>query len=230
MSLADELVELADHLDVPAGDALVVRVGAAVRTQRRRSVRRRLVLVLAVLVVLVLVASLVPAVGEWLGVRGVEVHQGPPASTSVPATVPGVPELGVRSTLSAAGRAAGFDVLVPDGLGPPDAVWLETRTAVPVVTLAYPGERLVSELRARPSDGVVLHKFASGVGEIDVDGHRAVWLEGVHDVLGIGLRRANSALLMELGELTVRIETPAGRDDAVAIARNLVRAAGVEAP
>jgi hypothetical protein len=235
-TLEDRLLDLGEHLDAPAGATLPLRVGVRVRSRHRRSARRRLIVVFAALLVLVLALSFVPAVGDWLGVRGADVRQEPaprPGGTEL--------DLGVSTTLDVAARRLGFDPLVPTTLGAPDGVWLDTRPAVPIVTLTFPGGRLVSQFRASVPDRPVLQKFAAGgvrVTELDVEGHRAVFVEGVHEVavevpgevFGDRLRLSDSALLVEIGELTIRIETRAGRRDAIEIARNLVASTGVERP
>ena len=235
-TLEDRLLDLGAHLDAPLGDALAVRVGARLRGRRRRSARRRLIVVFAALLVALLALSFVPAVGDWLGVRGADVRQEPaprPGGTRL--------DLGVPTTLDVAARRLGFEPLVPTSLGPPDGVWLDARPAVPIVTLTFPGGRLVSQFRASVPDRPVLQKFAAGdvrVTELDVAGHRAVFVEGVHEVavevpgelVADRLRLSDSALLVEVGELTIRIETRAGRRDAIQIARNLVASTGVERP
>jgi hypothetical protein len=241
-SLEDALVDLGHHLDAPSGDALAIRVGARIRARRAPRSRRRLVLVFALLVVLLLALSLVPAVGEWLGIRGVEIRQEPPPRTVTTAPGPSAGlDLGAPSALDAAGRRAGFTPLVPPALGHPSGVWLDTRSLAPIVTLTYPDGTLVAEFRAAIGDAPVLRKFAGPgvrVEELDIDGHRAIWVEGAHEVAvalpgevyGDRLRLSDSALLVELRDVTVRIETRRGRDAALDVARNLVASAGVGTP
>lgn len=241
-ALEDALVDLARHLDTPSGDALALRVGARIRARRAPGTRRRPVLVFALLVVLLLALSLVPAVGEWLGIRGVEVRQeAPPVTvTTTPGPSP-ARDLGAPLTLDAAGRRAGFALVVPSTLGRPSGVWLDTRPFVPIVTLAYPDGTLVAEFRAEIGDAPVLRKFGGPdvrIEEVDVDGHRAIWVEGAHEVAvevpgeiyGDRFALSDNALLVEIGDVTVRIETRRGRDAALAIARNLVASAGVGGP
>lgn len=241
-ALEDALVDLGRHLDAPPGDALALRVGARIRARRAPRTRRRLVLVFALLVVLALALSLVPAVGEWLGVRGVELRQGPPPSTvtSTPRPSAGL-DLGVPSTPDAAGRRAGFTPLAPSTLGRVSGVWLDTRSRVPIVTLTYPDGTLVAEFQAAIGDAPVLRKFGGAdvrIEEVDLDGHRAIWVEGAHEVAvalpgeiyGDRFRLSDSALLVEIGDVTVRVETRRGRDAALAIGRNLVASAGVGRP
>jgi hypothetical protein len=235
LALEDALADLGGALDAPSGDALALRVGARIRAARAPRARRRLLLVFALLVVLLLALSFVPAVGEWLGIRGVEVRQEP-----APTTV--TTDAGASSGLDL-GRPVGLDAvpIVPSALAAPTGVWLDERPPVPIVTLTYQDGTLVAELRAVIADDVVLRKFAGPgvrVEALEVDGHRALWVEGAHAVaVRTGdenvvdeFRTSDSALVVEIGDLTVRIETRRGRDAAVAIARNLVRSAGVGTP
>jgi hypothetical protein len=244
--LESQLAELGEHLDVPSGDHLAARVSARVRSRRQRtSSRRRLTVAFATVLALVLGLSLAPALGDWLGVRGAEVTQGPAPTSSAPppTSVPTPPtnlDLGTPSTLVDAARRVGFPMLVPPVLGPPAEVWLDTRPAVPIVTMTFPG-RLVSEFRAAIADDPVVRKFAPDgvrVEELTIDGRRALWIDGMHEVMVERdgelvvdrLRLSDSALLVEMGEVTVRIETRFGRGDAVEIARNLRVLRGVDAP
>ncbi|KAB1987435.1 hypothetical protein [Streptomyces triticiradicis] len=87
-----------------------------------------------VLAVLVLTPPVRAAVVDWFGFGGVEVRYDPSAAPSAGARVPGCP--GPSLTLAQAGRRAGFEPLVPDALGAPDAV-----TVTP-----EPGGRLLMSL------------------------------------------------------------------------------------
>jgi hypothetical protein len=241
-ALEDALVDLGGHLDAPSGDALALRVGARIRARRAPHARRRLALVFALLVVLLLALSLVPAVGEWLGVRGVEVRQEPSPTTVTTAPGPSAGlDVGAPSSRGAAGRRAGFTPLVPSTLGRPSGVWLDTRALAPIVTLTYPDGTLVAEFRAAIGDAPVLRKFGGPdvrIEEVDLGGHRAIWVEGAHQVAvarpgaiyGDRFRLSDSALLVEIGDVTVRVETRRGRGAALAIGRNLVASAGVGRP
>jgi hypothetical protein len=249
-TLAEQLRELAAYLDVPDdGEALAVAVGRRIRAVPAPSAsrlpawswRRRVVWVPAAVVAAVtgLVAS--PAVGDWFGVRGVEVVRRDAAPTTNPraSTTTTPPPLGSAfglgepSTLAAAAQALGVDVLVPGALGSPDAVWLESGAEVPFVSLVYDGGPLVSQFEATMTSGPILTKTIgpdARVTEMTIGGRRAMWLEGVHEVVLRApngdyvperVRTSDSVLLVQAGRLTVRIETSAGRDEAVRIARTL---------
>ena len=225
VDLERELVDLGDHLDVPEAPLLAARVVRAVtaRPARARSVRRRLAVALGV----VLVAGASPAVADWLGVTGVEVRQEAP-----PVTAPagrGL-DLGTPSTLGDAGEVAGFEVRLPGVLGPPDGVWVDTRNAVPMVHLVWERPRvLLTQFRAGLAEDLMLTKWAGAGVRVDrqpVGGVPGLWVEGTHEVafargdvvLLERLRLSDSALLWERAPLTFRLETAAGRAEAVRIA------------
>jgi hypothetical protein len=178
-----------------------------------------------------LVAS--PAVGDWFGIRGVEVVEHPaPTPTTTPAAGASL-DLGRPSSLTEATRVLGTAPVLPAALGKPDAVWLDTRTAAPFVSFVYEGGPLVSEFDATLTDAPIVSKFTGGaaqVEELQIDGRRAMWIDGVHqvvlrtrdgDLVPEQLRLSDAVLLVQVGDLTVRIETSAGRDDAIRIARSI---------
>jgi hypothetical protein len=111
-------------------------------------------------------------------------------------------------------------------------VWVDTRAAVPIVSLVWDGGPLVSEFRAAIARETILHKFAGPgvrIESLTVKGHPALWVEGTHavalqvgnDVILDRLRLADSTLLVELDDLTIRIETRAGRAEAIRIAESI---------
>ncbi|MFJ4687688.1 hypothetical protein [Streptomyces sp. NPDC088789] len=115
---------LAEHLAVPVAepptrrDRLRGRVRAARRWTRAR--RRSLTATLCgLLTVLALTPPVRAAVFDWFDFGGVEVRYDPSAPPPTPAEVPGC---GPSVSLAEAGRRAGFRPLVPQALGPPDAV------------------------------------------------------------------------------------------------------------
>jgi hypothetical protein len=238
--IEDELVDLAAHLDVEDGDDAARRTADGVSTRLRAAGgvtrarwwrRRRTWMPVAVVVALTgLIAS--PAVGDWFGIRGVEVIQRPTTTTTVPAGAS--LDLGRPSTVSEATKVLGRPPLVPRALGRPDGVWLDARTAAPFVSFVYDGgATLVSEFDATLTAAPIVTKVLGpdgSVEELRVDDHPAMWIDGVHqvvlrarngDLVAEALRTASSVLLVEIGDLTVRIETPAGRDEAVRNARSL---------
>jgi hypothetical protein len=137
-------------------------------------------------------------------------------------------DLGQPASLSTVGALAGFQPSVPQALGPPAEVWVDRRTSPPAVSLVYRDGPLVTEVPATVSP--LIRKFAgpdATVEQLSIDGRPAIWVEGLHEVALQGpsgsllpqtLRLTTSALLVQHGDLAVRIETPAGRDEAIRIA------------
>ncbi|WP_329349680.1 hypothetical protein OG226_20630 [Streptomyces sp. NBC_01261] len=113
---------LAEQIPVPVPVPGPTGVRARVQAVRRWMRMRRRALVAAlcgVLTVLVLTPPVRAAVFDWFGFGGVEVRYDPSAVPSAGAVVPGC---GRSVTLAQAGRRAGFEPVVPDALGVPDAV------------------------------------------------------------------------------------------------------------
>ena len=113
---------LAEQIPVPVQEAGPTGMRERLRAVRRWTRIRRRALVAAlcgVLTVLVLTPPVRAAVFDWFGFGGVEVRYDPSAVPSAGAEVPGC---GRSVTLAQAGRRAGFEPVVPDALGVPDAV------------------------------------------------------------------------------------------------------------
>ncbi|MFD7435050.1 hypothetical protein [Streptomyces sp. NPDC059861] len=111
---------LAERVPVPVPEppGFAERLG----TVRRRLWARRRTLtagLCGLLTVLVLTPPVRAAVFDWFGFGGVEVRYDPSAEPSPGAEVPGC---GRSVSLAQAARRAGFEPLVPDALGAPDAV------------------------------------------------------------------------------------------------------------
>ncbi|MET7516188.1 hypothetical protein ABZS88_22445 [Streptomyces sp. NPDC005480] len=141
--LPDELRALGRSLDGlgPGGESMAERVLAQILAESvpapvaepeavpargrlaRRWIRKRWRMLTAgmcgVLTVLVLTPPVRAAVVDWFGFGGVEVRYDPSALPSSGAHVPGC---GTSLSLGEARRGAGFEPLVPDELGMPDAV------------------------------------------------------------------------------------------------------------
>ncbi|MYW68428.1 hypothetical protein GTY65_30785 [Streptomyces sp. SID8379] len=83
--------------------------------------RRRVLaaVVCGVAAVAVLTSPVRAAVADWFGFGGVEVRHDPSSAPSAGARVPGC---GTSLSLEEAARRAGFEPLIPTGLGPPDTV------------------------------------------------------------------------------------------------------------
>lgn len=222
--------------------------------------RRALVLGIAAALVLAAVAA---ALG--LGFPGIRIIFGPgpspaPSASAALATAPGGSSppsaspsratpgsglsLGRQVSLDEARSTAGYPVGVPGlaGLGPPDAVWLDTSGAGPVVTMVW-GPRagatatdgvglLLSELPAR-IDTDFFQKFVGSGTQLQpvVVGDAGWWITGaLHQVAVVGadgnvrfdsVRLAGNVLLWSSGPVTFRLETSLDVSDALEIAQSV---------
>ncbi|MGW1541135.1 hypothetical protein ACWCPM_13010 [Streptomyces sp. NPDC002309] len=111
---------LAERVPVPVPEPLGVAGRLREVGRRLRARRRALTAALCgLLTVLVLTPPVRAAVVDWFGFGGVEVRHDPSAEPSPWAAVPGCDR---PLSLTQAARRAGFEPLVPDALGTPDAV------------------------------------------------------------------------------------------------------------
>lgn len=219
--------------------------------------------ILLAIVALLVIAGVAAALG--LGLPGIRIFFGPgpsslPLASAPAATAPGgstsavqspsvaIPggglSLGRQVSLDEARTAAGFRIGVPGlaRLGPPDAVWLDTSSPGPVVTLVW-GPRagatatdgvglLLSEVPGR-IDPAYFEKFVgpgTQLQPVDV-GNAGWWISGaLHEVAVLGadgnvrfetVRLAGSVLLWSSGRLTFRLETSVDLADALEIARSV---------
>jgi hypothetical protein len=134
-------------------------------------------------------------------------------------------------TLAEAERAAGFQPLLPDRLGRPDEVWLDERGPAPLVWLRWHHGPLLNELRGEAPNEPLLHKFAGGgrVEPVDVAGRPGLWVTGVHQVVVMvgdtpvvqRVRLAGRTLVVQVGDVTVRVEGARDRADAIRLAASL---------
>jgi hypothetical protein len=218
-------------------------------SRRRRPVifRRSLAIALAALLILAGgVVAAVPgvrdAVLELFGLQGATVErreQLPPAPRPAPL------QLGERTTLAEARGSLAFDPLVPEAAGEPIGVFIDTGVRGGLFSLAYrPGDGLP---RARSTNfGLLVSEFrgdlspeyfgktagqATRIERLRIDGERAIWLEGAPHFFFYrapgepfreeNLRIAQNVLLLERGNVLVRLEGAFDRDKAVELARSL---------
>jgi hypothetical protein len=210
-------------------------------------VRRTLVLALVALLlitgtVLAAVPGVRDAVLDFFGLQGATVER----TTALPTPPPERPlDLGRRTTLANAGARLGFVPLVPADPGDPDFVYVSDSTPGGELSLAYrarpglPRARstrlglLVSEFRGDLHPDLIGKLAGPGtrIESLRVDGERAIWIEGAEhfffyrgpggEVVDGELRIAQNVLLVERGNLLVRLEGAFGRGRALAIARSL---------
>ena len=233
--LQRELQLLRAEIEFPATPDItaVVReqIHAAPARRRVLTPRRRLVLALAAALVLLAALAAVPSardsVLDFFGLDGatVEVRPELPPRDLAPGA-----GLGERVTLAEARAGAGFDVLVPEALGPPQRVYLSDETPGGEVTLSYDGGKLlVSQFRGDLSPDYA-GKIVAEANTVDrFPG--GVWIEGAphfffyRDRDGSfredSLRLAGNVLLLERDPLLVRIEGAPSKQRALEIADSL---------
>ena len=239
--LERELQALSSSLDWPETPDVSRRVVA--RTAGARPgpvVRRRLALALAVVLSgLVAVLAVPPArtaVFDWLGIGGAQIIRVDDLP-SVAAT-PGLEILGDRVTLDQARERAGFPFAdPPEDERAPDQILLTPGIRVTYVWRDHDRVRvLLTQFRGDATEPGLVKKLVSRATQttiFELDGHRALWLEGgPHAVLfvtpdgnigdDLGWLAGNT-LLVDNGGVTVRIEAQIDRADAIELARSFLR-------
>lgn len=232
------LVALGRELEYPPTPDLAGAVPARLATEPRARGRTGLrfgrvgAIALAVFPIACGTVAAVPAarnaVLEALGLRGATIER----RERLPAAPEPRPlDLGPRITTADVRRRLGFTPLVPAAFGEPDGVHLDGEA----LTLDYRGRPrvLITQLRGDVHPAYVgkIGSEATTIDELDLDGHRAVWVSGsphfffYRDPRGRlterSLRLVGNVLLVERGRLLVRVEGDLPKDQAVRIARSL---------
>ena len=211
--------------------------------------RRRTLLVIAAVVLTLAGAALAARLVIELGAVTVRVLPGAPAGLPTTVVTPDV--LGREVTLGKAARAAGFTPLLPEALGPPDRVWVDEAAADPieaalvrrVVTLWAPvaglpaidatdaGAILMQFEGDSEGAAKVLYAETNDFGGAVVDGRRAFWTSGEHEIVLVtgdehhrALVTGNVLIWQDAGS-TFRLETALPKPDAVGIAESMRRTA-----
>ncbi|MBS1877911.1 MAG: hypothetical protein JST31_00205 [Actinobacteria bacterium] len=245
------LGESVDYPSTPALAPRVgaeLRAAATRPADRRRPTRLRLALLIAAAVLLLAAAAAaaVPATRhallELLSLRGESVERVP----ALPANARARPgwRLGHPTTLAAASRRLSFTPLMPRSVGDPNGVFLDSQVPGHSLNLTYPPQAglprsrltgvglLVAELNgdlAPTSFGKLVPRGAR-VERFTIDGHLALWVDGLHvfffkaadHVFHVDRSRlAANALLIQRGNVLVRLEGGFDKATAVAIARTL---------
>ena len=239
--LERELQALSSVLEWPETPDVSRRVVALTSEERPRPVvRRRLALALAVVLAALVAVLAVPpartAVFDWLGIGGAQIIRVDDLP-SVSAT-PGLEILGDSVTLDEAQERAGFPFAdPPEGERAPDQILLAPGMRVTYVWRAEDRARLlITQFPGDATEPGLVKKLVSSATQIDmldIDGHRALWLEGgPHAVLFLSPDGnigddlgwlAGNTLLVENDGVTVRIEAQIDRADAIELARSLLR-------
>jgi hypothetical protein len=239
--LEGELRRLAPGLDWPDSPDVARDVVSRIGAERPRPTRRRrLALSVAVVLAALLAVLAVPpartAVLDWLGIGGARVVRVDELPALAP--TPGLEILGEQVTLEEARARAGFPLADPPGDEPrPDQILLSPGMRVTYVWRERERVRLlVTQFPGSATDPGLVKKLVSPSTQVellDVDGHRALWLEGgPHAVLFVtpdGEVRddlgwlAGNTLLVDVESVTIRIEAAVDRDDVIEIAQSLIR-------
>ena len=209
--------------------------------------RRSLAIAVAALLVLAggvfaAVPSVRDAVLDFFGLQGATVER---REVLPPAPEVGPLRLGERTTLDDARDSLAFDPLVPEAAGEPDGVYVDTTPRGGLLSLTYrPTEDLP---RARSTKlGLLVSEFrgdlspeyfgktagqATKIERLRIDGEPAIWLEGAPHFFFYrapnepfreeNLRIAQNVLLLERGNMLIRLEGAFDRDKAVELARSL---------
>lgn len=241
------LLELAHHIDWPEQSAPPQDLHRRLAAHPASRNRYRWISVTALF--LVVVASLLlfsprarQAVADLLGVAGIEITFDPDPAP----VVGGELELGEPVTLEEAADAVDFDLSVPENLGPPDAVFLSDRPGSGRVSMVWKGSQNLPSA-ADSEVGVVYSQFALDLAEdsdfvksvtpetsvraVEVGGAIGLWIEGAPHVISYEdaagnrveeeTRLAGNVLMWESEGVTHRIETTAGLQAALSLARSL---------
>lgn len=246
------LVDLGEHLEYPEPLHLAAQVRARVAGVAPRrpwwapTVNPR-VLRLAAVVAFVAAATLAfsaparRAVADLFGLPGVIFSHEPAPVAPAP---DGGLRLGDEVSLPEARRRVDFELALPSGLGPPDAVYVDHAAAAPVVSVVYrptgalpeAGSTgvglLLSQFPGRLEDAVMAKFLGPGsrMEAVTVDGRPGYWLPGPpHVVLYLDphgevredtARLTANVLLWDDGGVIRRLESSLSRDAALAIARS----------
>ena len=242
-SVESLLADLADHIEWPEPTAPYLQPTPRLATPRPGTSRPRrwlpvtAALVMLVALLLVLSPQARKAVADLLGVSGIEIEFMPELEEPVGAGL----GLGREVSLEEAVASVDFPVSIPDQVGEPDGVYLfEGR-----INMVWRGGESLPA--AGGSDvGLLYSQFRfDGVGDrqakslgpesvvipTEVGGWSGFWIEGATHVLSIEdasgrrveetPRLAGNVLIWETDEVTHRLETMLGMDEALGIAESM---------
>ncbi len=235
IDLEGALVDLAEHLDHPAGDQLAAdvrrRIATPIRVDERRRNRGRVLLALAAALLLIAIAVVaIPpsreAIADWLGIGAVDIRRSeqPPAAETGGRPVPGQPgsprDREALARLAAARRKVHFTIATPhDGsVGALFDVEVDSRASGGLVSLTYERFTLV-EVASMPNEPPPFRKTLGPTTRLEyvtVHGRQAAWIVGgTHEIAYLDpsgdlqldtVRRSGPVLLWERGGVTYRIE------------------------
>jgi hypothetical protein len=237
------------EIDWPAAPDLAGRVSEVLRDQQRHPSlarprlslprRRRTRLLVATGVLLLAAAAVAAKVVIDLGALTIDTIPGRP--TSLPSAVADGPTLGHPATLNEAEKEAGFAAHLPEALGAPDAITVDTTQDGTKIVLAWAASDSLPAIDGLPW-GSVLYEFRGEAAmaskliftegnefkHLEIDGRDAWWITGEHEldlVTGDGtysrFRVTGNVLLWDVGGTVLRLETSLDQADAVQIAESV---------
>jgi hypothetical protein len=254
--LEDRLTELGRYLDYPATPNLAAGIRGRLEPPPRvwRPVRWRLGLVAAAALLigigtLIAIPTTRDAIAGFFGIKGVIIQRVPsnatPTPTGTETSLGKRLQLGREVTLETAQAAISYPIVLPSGLGRPDAIYLiqpVSRQAIVLVYFPRPGlpattetgvGALIVEFPGSVAGGLITKTVEPGtsIEEVIVRGTTGYWISGrPHsfyftdqrgNVERETLRLAGNTLLWNQGRLTIRIESGLNEQDALAIANSM---------
>lgn len=234
-------------VDYPQTPAIAPSVIARLETERARRARplvpglalwsRRRILVAAAIAIIALLGL---AAAARLSIGAVEIRVQPTGSpTGAPPPPEGPGALGEPVSLSQAEAAVRFAVALPSGPGPNQAYVVRTVFGRNGVLLAWRASERYPAISGTPwglalmeltGDEDVVFKTVQSfqdVHDVLVEGHRGYWITAPH-VLELQTERGSTSfevrghvLVWQVGNVTYRLETSLGMDDALALARSI---------
>jgi hypothetical protein len=249
IDLERALVDLAEHLDHPAGDTLnddvrrrivgAVDIGHRSR-QRTRSLLALAAVILLIVAVVVTISPARSAIADWLGIGAVEVRRSPQTLPTGPPelTVPGAsvssPAAKALEQLAAARKLVDFPIATAHdpSAGALASVQVDRRVRGGLVVLGYKRFTLV-EIATSTTDGPILGKLldpAARAEPVTVAGRPGMWINGAHQIAYLDrsgafktdtVRRSGPVLLRAGPGVTYRIEGLSRLADAQAVAQSI---------
>jgi hypothetical protein len=225
------------------------RIAATGPKPTQLRIPRRVAIALAGAAFLLIAAGAVAAIPDArhavlrvLGLEGATVER---VATQPHAPVAPELHLGPSVSLRRAGAEVGFRPLVPHGIGKPDRVAASAEVPGGELFLVYPPGPglprsrftgvglLVGEFRGDLNPELIQKAVGPGgrIRRITIRGHRAIWIAGAPHELFYGtpsgaatatrVRLAGHVLLVQHGDVLVRIEGQLGLDEARRVAASL---------
>lgn len=247
LSLAGEL-EYPRTPDVAGAAMRRLSKGAGVRGEgRSHFLPRRLAWLLAVLLVFCASLMLIPparaAILEFIQIGAVRIFRETPTSTSLPLSatpgptqslIPLLEKIAGEMTLSQAQQIVNYPILLPSyprDLGQPDRVFVQEADGKMTILVwmdPHQPDQVRMSLHIIPSGSWAIKKMGPQmIQETSVKGQHAIWAIGPYMLqlsngdLEVTRLVAGHVLIWTEGDLTYRLETNLGLDEAIKVAESL---------